>query len=104
MGRGDELGLRCVQPNCDSSEFRQCSPHEIFYGETPQSSPIPFLKSGFYKFERTNKIDPKARECFCLGVAINYPRENKRVLVRTGKVMITETLHGPMNPFHVLQP
>ena len=36
-------------------------PHEIFYGETPQPSPIPVLKPGFCKFKRTNNMGPKAR-------------------------------------------
>ena len=31
------------------------SPHEMFYGETPQSSPIPFLKPGFCKFKPAYK-------------------------------------------------
>ena len=65
------------------------SPHEMFYGVTPQSSPIPFLKPGFCKFKRTNKMDPKARGCFYLGPARNHPSESKRVLVRTGRVIIT---------------
>ena len=43
-----------------------CSPHEMFYGVTPQSSPISFQKSGSCKFKRANKMDPKARECFYL--------------------------------------
>ena len=64
------------------------SPHEMFYGVTPQSSPIPFLKTRFCKFKRSNKMDPKARECFYLGPARDHPSESKRVLVRTGKVII----------------
>ena len=64
----------------------KCSPHKIFYGETPQPSPIPSLKRGFCKFKDTNKIDPKVRGCFCLGPARNtLIREGKRVLVRTVK-------------------
>ena len=39
-------------------------PYEMFYGETSQSSPMPFLKPGFCKFKRTNKMDPKTKECF----------------------------------------
>ena len=81
------------------------SPHEIFYGVTPQSSPIPFLKPGFCKFKRANKMDPKARECFYLGPARNHPSESKRVLVRTGKMIITRNFTWPMwpmYPFHVL--
>ncbi|CAM9569949.1 unnamed protein product [Ascophyllum nodosum] len=76
------------------------SPHEMFYGETPRSSPIPFLKPGFCKFKRTNKIDPKARECFYLGPARNHLNESKRVLVRTEKVIITINItwaHAPLS-------
>ena len=40
------------------------SPHGMFYGEIPQNSPIPFLKPGYCKYKRMNKMDPKARECF----------------------------------------
>ena len=68
------------------------SPQEMFYGETPQSSPIPFLKPGFCKFKRTNKMDANARECFYLGPTRNHPSESKRVLVRTGKVIITRNV------------
>ena len=39
-------------------------PHDMFYGEIPQNSPIPFLKPGYCKYKRMNKMDPKARECF----------------------------------------
>ena len=72
------------------------SPHEMFYGVTPQSSPIPFLKPRFC----TNKMDPKARECFYLGPARNHPSESKRVLVRTGKVIIIRNVtwvHVPLS-------
>ena len=37
------------------------SRHEMFYGEIPQNSPIPFLKPGYCKYKRMNKMDPKAR-------------------------------------------
>ena len=67
-------------------------PHEMFYGVTPQSSPIPFLKPGSCKFKRANKMDPKARECFYLEPARNHPRKSKRVLVRTEKVIITRNV------------
>ena len=65
------------------------SPHEMFYGEIPQNSPIPFLKPGY---KRMNNMDPKARECFYLGPARNHPRESKRVFVLTGKVIITRNV------------
>ena len=76
------------------------SPHEMFYGVTSQSSPIPFLKQGFCKFKRANKMDPRARECFYLGPARNHPSKSKRVLVRTGKVIITRNVtwvHVPLS-------
>ena len=76
------------------------SPDEMFLGETPQSSLIPFLKPRFCKFKRTNKMDPKARECFYLGPARNHPGESKRVLVRTEKVIITRNVtwaHVPLS-------
>ena len=76
------------------------SPHEMLYGETPQSSPIPFLKPGYCKFKRTNKMDPKARESFYLSPARKYPREGKRVLVRTGKLIMTRNVtraHLPLS-------
>ena len=76
------------------------SPHEMFYGETLQSSPIPFLKLAFCKLKRTNKRDPKARGYFYLGPARNHPSESKRVLVRTRKVVITTNVtwaHVPLS-------
>ena len=76
------------------------SPHEMFYGVTPQSSPMPFLKPGFCKFKRGNKVDPKARECFYLGPARNHPSESKRVVVRTGKVITARNViwaHVPLS-------
>ena len=64
----------------------------MVYGEIPQNSPIPFLKPGYCKYKRMNKMDPKARECFYLGPARNHPRESKRVFVLTGKVIITRNV------------
>ena len=72
----------------------------MFYGVTPRWSPIPFLKPGLCKFKRANKMDPKAKECFYLGPARNQPSESKRVLVRTGKVIITRNAswaHVPLS-------
>ena len=76
------------------------SPHEMFYGVTPQSSPIPFLKPGFCKSKRTNKMNPKAGECFYLGPTRNHPSESKQVFVRTGKGIITRNVtwaHVPLS-------
>ena len=74
------------------------SPYEMFYGEPPQTSPIPFLKPGFCKHKRINKMDPKARACFYLGPARNNPTESKRVLVDSGKVVVTRNVTGANSP------
>ena len=69
-------------------------------------SPIPFLKPGYYKSKRMNKMEPKARECFYLGPARNHPQESKRVLVDTGKVVITRNVtwaHAPPGRFLTAQ-
>ena len=50
------------------------SPHETYYEVTPQSSPIPFAKPGFCTFKCTNKMDPKAKECFYLGPPQKSPQ------------------------------
>ena len=68
------------------------SPHEIFYGEIPQDSPVPFLKPGYCRYQRTNKMDLKARECIYLGPARNHPRESKRIFEHTGMVIITRNV------------
>ena len=68
------------------------SPREMFYGEIPENSPIPFLKRGYCKYKRVNKMEPKARKC--LGPARNHQRESKRVLVYTGNVIITRNVTG----------
>ena len=39
-----------------------------------------------------NKMDPKAREHLYLGPARNHPRESKRVLVPSGKVILTRNV------------
>ena len=64
----------------------------MFYGEPTQTSPIPVLKSGLTKYKRTNKMGPKARRCFYLSPARNYPSESKRVLVQPRNVIATENI------------
>ena len=100
--RAEAMNWVCDAYNRTASEANSGnrSPHEMSYGETPQSSPIHFLKAGFCKFKRTNKMDPKAGECFYLGPARNHPSESKRVLVRTGKVITTKNVtwvHVPLS-------
>ena len=53
----------------------------------PQTSLIPFLKPGYNKYKRISKTDPKTSECFYLVPVKNRPRESKRRLVYTGKLI-----------------
>ena len=99
MSRGDELGLRCVQPNCDSSELRQSLSTCDVLRRSPAVESDTFLKPGFCKFKRTNKMDFKARGCSYLSPARKHPSESKCVLVRTGKVIIARNVtwaHVPL--------
>ena len=63
MGRSDELGYAYNRTVTVANSGNR-SAHDMFYEETPQSSPIPFLEPGFCKSWRTNS-------------------KSKRVLVRT---------------------
>ena len=71
---------------------RNRSPYEMFYGEPSQTSPIPFLKPGFCKCKRTNKMDPTARVCFYLSPVRNHPSRSKRVLVHSRRVTVTRNV------------
>ena len=68
------------------------SPYEMFHGEPPKTSPIPFLKP-------MNKMDPKARACFYLVPARNNPTESKRVLVDSGNVIVTRNVQYAVKAF-----
>ena len=62
------------------------SPYEMWYGRTPQS-PFPFLKPGFVKRKRTNKLEPQAVPCFYVGPSPNRPRDSMRVIFSSGTVI-----------------
>ena len=81
---GPSLWAEAMSWACDAyNRTATVANPEMFYGKNPETSPIPFLKPGYYKSKRTNKMEPKAGECFYLGAAGNHPRESKRVLVDT---------------------
>ena len=65
----------------------QCeTPYEIWYSKVPPS-PFPFLKPGFVKIKRVDKLKPKAVPCYYIGPSPNRPRDSMRVMLRSG-VMI----------------
>ena len=62
------------------------SPYEMWYGRTPPS-PFPFLKPGFVKRKRTNKLEPQAVPCFYVGPSPNRPRDLMRVIFSSGTMI-----------------
>ena len=68
------------------------SPHEMWHGSPPRRHMLPFLKPGYYKAKRTNKSQPEALECFCLGPGRPPPRDFVRVLTENNSVITTPTL------------
>ena len=54
------------------------------YGKVP---PFPFLKPGFLKRKRGNKLEPKAVPCFYIGPPPNRPRDSMRVMLRSGAMI-----------------
>ena len=63
------------------------SPFEIRFGTVPQS-PIPFLKPGYVKTKRQDKLRPKAIPCFLFGPSANrLLRDTYEVLLNSGSVV-----------------
>ena len=48
-----------------TNNSRCMTPHEMWYSKVPPS-PFPFLKPGFVRRKRGNKLEPKAVPCFAL--------------------------------------
>ena len=68
-----------ANPNCKST-------YEMWYGRTPPS-PFPFMKPGFVKRKRTNKLEPQAVSCFYVGPSPNRPRDSMRVIFSSGTMV-----------------
>ena len=59
---------------------------EMRFGTVPQS-PIPFLKPGYVKIKRQDKLRSKALPCFFIGPSANRPRDIYEVLLNFGSVV-----------------
>ena len=57
-----------------SANVEDKSPFEMRFGTVPQS-PIPFLKPGYVKTKRQDKLKPEALTCFFIGPSANRPRD-----------------------------
>ena len=77
------------------------SPHEMWFGSLPSSSPFPFLKPGFRSVKRRNKLQPKAVRCWYLGPAPNYPRDAMRILCKFGRVVATRRVTWGLVPTQI---
>ena len=74
------------------------SPYEMWYGRTPPS-PFPFLKPGFEKRKRTNKLEPQAVPCFYVGPSPSRPRGSMRVMFSSGTMIrLTGCYVGECSP------
>ena len=62
------------------------TPYEMWYGKVPPCS-FPFLKPGFVKRKRGNKLEPKAVPCFYIGPSPNRSRDSMRVMLRSGAMI-----------------
>ena len=51
------------------------------------ASPFPFLKPGFVKRKRGNKLEHKAVPCFYIRPSPNRPRDSMRVMLRSGAMI-----------------
>ena len=69
-----------------TSNPRCMTPYEIWYGKVP-SCTFTFLKPGFVKRRRGNKLEPKAVPCFYIGPSPNHPRDSMRVMLRSGAMI-----------------
>ena len=58
----------------------------MWYGRS-LPSPFPFLKPGFVKRKRTNKLEPQAVPCFYVGPSTNRPRDSMRVIFSSGTMV-----------------
>ena len=59
---------------------------EMRFGTLPQSL-IPFLKPGYVKIKRQDKLRPKALPCFFIGPSANRPSDTYEVLLNFGSVV-----------------
>ena len=97
----------CHALNCTATSANPGfkSPHEIWFGSPPTSSPFPFIRPGFRSVKRRNKLQPKAVRCWYLHPAPNFLRDAIRILCKSGGVVATRHItwaHG--THLHSLHP
>ena len=86
-----------------TSNPRCMIPYEMWYGKVPPS-PFPFLKPGFVKRKRGNKLEPKTVPCFYIGPSPNRPRDSMRVMFCSGAMIDSRHLTWACIPSLTLVP
>ena len=76
-----------------SSNVGDKSPFEMRFGTVPQS-PIPFLKPGYVKIKRQNKLRRKALPYFFIGPSANRPVVPMRCFSIPEVLFTLATSHG----------
>ena len=67
-------------------------PYEMWHGTPSPVVILPFLKPGYCKVKRENKLQAIAQECFYLNPAPDYPRDSVRALTRHLTVLFTRII------------
>ena len=108
LPRGENLWAEqahwtCHALNCTASSANHGfkSPHEMWFGSPPSSTPFPFLKPDFCSVKRRNKLQPKAVRCWYLGPDPNNPRDAIRILYISGRVVATRHATWAPEPTHI---
>ena len=65
------------------------SPHEMWHGTAASTSPHPFLRPAYCRWNRPSKSSPRAESCFYLGPSIDHPSDSLRGLTWANKVVAT---------------
>ena len=65
------------------------SPYKMWYREPRPSSPYPFLKPAYCRWQRPSKLLPKGESCVHVGLSRYHPRDCHRVLTRAGTIQET---------------
>ena len=86
MGGASLLGCLALIFTATKANPKCISPYEMWYGRTPPS-PFLFLKPGFVKRKRTNKLEPQAVPCFYVGPSPNRPHSSMRVIFSSGTMI-----------------
>ena len=95
------MGLSRIKLDGNSANPGFKSAHEMWFDSPPSSYPFPFLKPGFRSAERRKKLQPQAVRLWYLGPAPNYPRDAKRILCKSGRVVETRDVTWADVPTHI---